>query len=405
VILTNLKAPDVPLVSAAEYPRGLTSLRSANRRLVIHELQRHRHISRADLGRATGLSGTTISSLVSELIEAGMVTDSGVGDRATGRSGRPGRMLRLVSERKLVAGIELAHDSLRVAVSDLAGVVLAERSQLLDIDGAGPSALDFTLDRLDEVVADSGIDRSQLVRIVLGIPGFVDPASGTVVSERMPAWKDVVLTDLLTERTGLPADAENDADLAALGERMFGSAQGFDDVVYVKVSSGIGAGLVLGGRLYRATRGGAGEIGHIQVREDGSICSCGNRGCLETVAAVPGAIGELRSVHPDLATSEDLLRLLRAGDPAATRIITDMGRAIGRAIADLCNVLAPQAVVIGGDLEGAAPLVDAVRASVARYTQPRVAHQVHIVPTALGHRAGVLGAVAAAIDAHPLLSA
>ena len=302
MILTNTREPAyVSLVSVDDFPRGLTSLRSANRRLVIHELQRHKQISRASLARATGLSGTTISSLVTELIDAGVVSDSGVGERGAGhhgRTGRPGRLLRLVSDRKLVAGIELAHDSLRVAVSDLAGVVLAERSQLLDVDGSGASALDLTLDRLDEAVRASGIDRSQLVRIVLGIPGFVDPATGTVVSERMPAWKGVVLTDLLTERTGLPADAENDADLAALGERMFGSAQGFDDVVYVKVSSGIGAGLVLGGRLYRATRGGAGEIGHIQVREDGSICSCGNRGCLETVAAVPGAIGELRSVHP-----------------------------------------------------------------------------------------------------------
>ena len=385
--------------------RGLTSLRSANRRLVIHELQRHAEVSRAALSRATGLSGTTVSSLIAELVDEGLVAESGEHDRSS-RTGRPGRLLRLVTARELVAGMDLAHDSIRVAISDLAGGVRAERAVRWDVDGTGPDSLRRAAELLDEALIDSGVERSQVVRLVLGIPGLLDPATGTVVSRRMSAWQGAVPARTLAALTGLAVVAENDADLGAMGERMFGAARGLDDIVYVKVSSGIGAGLVLGGRLYRAARGGAGEIGHVQVREDGIICSCGNRGCLETVATVPGALELLRGAYPDATTPEHLVALLRSRDRAAVRVVTDMGREIGRALADLCNVLAPQAVVIGGDLADAAgPLVDAVAAAINRYTLPPVANDITVAVTALGHRAGVLGAVAAAIDSHPLLTA
>jgi predicted NBD/HSP70 family sugar kinase len=220
----------------------------------------------------------------------------------------------------------------------------------------------------------------------------------------MKAWAGIVPAEILTARTGLVATTENDADLSAVGEQMFGAARGLQDVVYVKVSSGIGAGLVLDGRLHRAAEGGTGEIGHVQVVESGSICTCGNRGCLETVASVSRALAMLREVHRDVATAADLDRLAEAGDRATVRVLTDMGREIGRAVADLCNLLAPQAVVFGGDLTtGLDPLTDAVRQAIERYAQPHTASKVRIMRTTLGHRAGVLGAVATAIDAHPLL--
>jgi predicted NBD/HSP70 family sugar kinase len=170
-------------------------------------------------------------------------------------------------------------------------------------------------------------------------------------------------------------------------------------VVYVKVSAGLGAGLVLGGSLYRPIRGGAGEIGHIQVRENGLICSCGNRGCLETVATIPKALELLRAADVRAEDADDLLALLRSNNRAAVRVVTDMGREIGRALADLCNTLAPQAVVIGGDLaDSATPMVEAVQSAINRYTLPQVSSHVKVTATALGHRAGVLGAVAAAIE-------
>lgn len=384
--------------------RGLTSLRAANRRLIVDRLQRNGAISRAELARHTGLSGTTVSSLIAELEAEGLVAETGADDRGTGRTGRPARLLRFVSPRTLVAGLELGHASIRVAVSDLAGEVRTERAVEFDVDGAGPAALDRAVELLGAAIEDGSIDRQDIGRLVLGIPGYVDPQSGTVVSGRMRTWSGLVPAEILMAKTGLLTTTENDADLSAVGEQMFGAAKGLQDVVYVKVSAGIGAGLVLGGRLHRAAEGGTGEIGHVQVAESGSICSCGNRGCLETIASVPQALGVLREVHADVASAADLDRLVRVGDLASVRVLTDMGREIGRAVADLCNLLAPQAVVFGGDLDDALePLVEAVRSSVARYTQPRTAGRVRIVRTSLGHRAGVLGAVATAIDSHPLL--
>ncbi|WP_037365351.1 ROK family transcriptional regulator [Nakamurella lactea] len=384
--------------------RGLTSLRAANRRLIVDRLQRQGEISRAALARHTGLSGTTVSSLIAELEAEGLVAETGADDRGTGRTGRPARLLRFVPPRTLVAGLELGHASIRVAVSDLAGQVKVEQAIDFDVDDAGPGALDRAAELLGDAIDAGGIGWQDIGRLVLGIPGYVDPQSGTVVSGRMRNWAHLVPAEILTAKTGLPTTTENDADLSAVGEQMFGAAKGLQDVVYVKVSSGIGAGLVLGGRLHRAAEGGTGEIGHVQVSESGSICTCGNRGCLETIASVPQAIEVLREVHADALSAADLDRLTRAGDRATVRVLTDMGREIGRAVADLCNLLAPQAVVFGGDIDEALePLVDAVRRSVERYTQPRTAARVRIVRTSLGHRAGVLGAVATAIDSHPLL--
>lgn len=402
--MTNLPVNLILLFVTTTGIRGLTSLRAANRRLIVGHLQLSGEVSRAELARHTGLSGTTVSSLIAQLEAEGLVAETGADDRGSGRTGRPARLLRFVSPRTLVAGLELGHDSIRVAVSDLAGDVRAEQSASCDVDGAGPAALEQAVELLNAVIADGGVTRADIGRLVLGIPGFVDPHSGTVVSGRMKAWAGVVPAELLTAATGLVATTENDADLAAVGEQMFGVARGLQDVVYVKVSSGIGAGLVLDGRLHRAAEGGTGEIGHVQLSESGSICTCGNRGCLETVASVPRALAMLREVHREVATAADLDRLALAGDRATVRVLTDMGREIGRAVADLCNLLAPQAVVFGGDLtDGLDPLIDAVRQAIERYTQPRTAARVQILRTTLGHRAGVLGAVATAIDAHPLL--
>jgi predicted NBD/HSP70 family sugar kinase len=404
VLLTKCGIGVDALRVTATTSRGLTSLRAANRRLIVDRLQRHGDVSRAELARHTGLSGTTVSSLIAELEAEGLVAETGSDDRARGRTGRPARLLRFVSPRSLVAGIGLAHDSIRVAVADLAGDVKAERATGFDVDGNGSAALDRAAELLGEAIDRGDIAGSDVGRLVLGIPGYVDTQTGTVVSGRMRSWAGLLPADVLKEKTGLTTTIENDADLAAVGEQMFGAAQGLQDLVYVKVSSGIGAGLVLAGRLHRAVEGGTGEIGHVQVSESGSVCTCGNRGCLETVASVPRALEALREVHADVSSAADLDRLVQSGDPASIRVLTDMGRGIGRAVADLCNVLAPQAVVFGGDIDAALePLVDAVRRSVERYTQPRTAARVRILRSSLGHRAGVLGAVATAIDAHPLL--
>jgi predicted NBD/HSP70 family sugar kinase len=193
---------------------------------------------------------------------------------------------------------------------------------------------------------------------------------------------------------------ENDANLGAVGEHAFGVARGVEDLLYVKVSSGIGAGMILNGRLYRGSRGTAGEIGHVQVSDDGAICRCGSRGCLETFSSSDAALALLRAAHgPDLSI-EDVLRIVRAGDPGAVRLFTDMGTAIGRVVAAVSANLDPRMIVVGGQVvDDPGPLLDGISAAVRRYTQPYVSSLLTVVGGTLGARAGLLGAVALAIEA------
>ncbi|HYU83355.1 MAG TPA: ROK family protein, partial [Kribbellaceae bacterium] len=200
-------------------------------------------------------------------------------------------------------------------------------------------------------------------------------------------------------RTRLPVRLENDGNLGALGELAYGAASDAGDFVYVKLATGIGAGLVLGGRLYRGSTGYAGEIGHVQVADNGMFCSCGSRGCLSTYASGSHLVDLLQPHHEQPLAVADIVSLIRVGDPTASRVVADAGRAVGRVLADLCNTMNPSTIVIGGMLAGCGPtLLDAVRESVNRYAQPLIASDVKVVAGNLGERAEVLGAVAMALD-------
>jgi predicted NBD/HSP70 family sugar kinase len=387
-----------------------TSLREANRRRVVDELRRHGNLSRADLARLMGLSPTTITALVAELRARGLVVEDSERKGATGQPGRgrPPVLLRLDPSVGGAVGIDFGHRHLRVAVADLSRTVLAERSTDLDVDAAAKGSLDAAAAMVEEVRSEAGMDRGRIVGAGVGLPGPINARTGTVGSSViLPDWVGLRPAEELERRLGVSVTVDNDANLGALGEVSFGAGRGLSDVLYVKVSSGIGGGLVLGGRLYHGAVGLAGELGHVHVREHGRVCRCGNRGCLETVAATGAVLAALRDAHrPDLGV-RDLLALIAAGDPGARRVVADAGRAIGRVLADHCNGLNPAAIIVGGELSAAgAPLLDGIRDSVDRYAQPAIAQAVEIMPGALGERAEVLGALATIIgDTQRLSSA
>jgi predicted NBD/HSP70 family sugar kinase len=197
----------------------------------------------------------------------------------------------------------------------------------------------------------------------------------------------------------VPVHVDNDANLGALGELVWGSGRGVKDLAYIKVASGVGAGLVINGKIYRGPGGTAGEIGHITLDESGPVCRCGNRGCLETFAAARYVLPLLQSSHGTDLTMEGVVRLGRDGDPGCRRVIADVGRHIGSGVANLCNLLNPSRVVLGGDLAEAGELVlGPIRESVGRYAIPSAGRQLSVLPGALGGRAEVLGALALALS-------
>lgn len=380
---------------------SLSSLRERNRKQVVDTLRVHGTASRAEIARRTGLSRSTVSSLVADLQASGLVVEY-EGDAAPiqqAQGGRPPVLLALDPVAGTALGVDFGHRHVRVALGDLSSRVLAERHRLHDVDHSADTALQTAAELTDEVLAEAGIPRDRVLAAGMGVPGPIEAATGAVGSTTiLPGWAGRRPGGELERRLRLPVSADNDANLGALAEVAFGAGRGARHAIYVKVSSGIGAGLILGGRLHHGAIGIAGEIGHVQVNPEGPLCRCGNRGCLETVAAAPALLDVLRPSHGDDLTVRDMLALARAGDHGCQRILGDAGRAVGRALADLCNCLNPDALIVGGDLGAAGePLLSGVRESIRRYSLPAVADAVQVTAGTLGERAEVLGALALVI--------
>jgi glucokinase-like ROK family protein len=377
---------------------SLRSLRELNRGRVIDVLRDRGTASRAEIARATGLSRSTVSTIVSSLIEAGLVSEheDGTGVAHGQHGGRPPVLLSLDKSAGVALGVDFGHTHLRVAVSDLSHEVLAQASRDLDVDHSAAEGLDAAAKLVDQVLKRAGVGRKRVLGVGMGLPGPINRATGTVGdSSILPGWVGVDAAAEMSKRLQMPVHVENDANLGALAEFVWGSGKGFSDLIYIKLSSGVGAGMLLGGRLYHGTGGTAGEIGHTVVNPSGAICRCGSRGCLETVASARAIAEVLGDSRGEPVSIKQLLELARDGDAAAVRLIGEAGREIGVAVANLCNVINPDRVIVGGDMSAAGDLItEPILESIRRYAILSAAEQVSVVPGTLGERAELLGALA-----------
>lgn len=390
-----------PGVTAPARPRSrggsLEDLRRANRRLLISHLVVGGPSSRAELARATGLSATTVSSLVNEMLRAGQVRETTTGRPHKGGSGRPPVLVELATPPGGVVGVDVGHGHVRVAVAGPTGAVLAEDVRRFDVDATGPGTLDLAAALVRETLAVAGLDAGGVHAAGMCVPAPVDRATGTVSTGILPGWRGIDPAQELAKRIQAPVIVDNDANLGVLAEVRHGAARGHHDVVYVKLASGVGSGLVLGGRVHRGTTGMAGEIGHVQVGEDGVVCRCGNRGCLETRVSARHLLAVLQPAHDEELTVDRVLDLEASGDAGVRRVLSDAGTTIGRALADLANHLNPSMVVMGGPLGSAASVIGGVRQALDRYTQPAAAAAVQVRSGELRERAEVVGAVTMAV--------
>jgi predicted NBD/HSP70 family sugar kinase len=359
---------------------------------------RDRHATnRGELCRVTGLARTTVTSLVAELLGDGIVVE-GPAEPGTGRAGRPAAALTLAPQPQLVVGIDFGHSHCTVGIADSAARVVAECSTPMDVDASADRALAHAAATVHRLVEGLGARRTLVTGAALGLPAPVDLRTGAVGSGNiLPGWVDRRPAAELAELLGLPVAVDNDANLGALAEATYGAARGMSDVVYVKVSTGIGAGLVLGGEVFRGSTGLAGEIGHVPVDPDGAVCRCGNRGCLETVVSVTHVLRLLQPAHREPLDVARVVELVEAGDVGAARVLRDAGATIGRVLADLCNGLNPEALVLGGELSQVGEaLLGGVRESIGRSAQPGIVRALRVLAGTLGPRAQLLGAVALA---------
>ncbi len=350
-------------------------------------------VSRSELSRTIGLPRSTTTALVAELLREGVITESPArGGGAGSGSGRPATLLSLRKPDGLVAGFDFGHRHLRVAVATSDGQVLAEESKQLDVDRHAGDALDCARELLTIVLDRAGVSPSDVRTAAAGIPAPVNSATGRVGSPTILAsWVDLDPCEELRRRTGLNVTLGNDAAFGAMGEMTYGAAKDFADFIYVKASNGIGAALVLNGRLYRGSHGMAGEIGHTQIDPTGAWCRCGNRGCLEATVSIDVVRRQLEPLGLDPLDPEDMEH------PVATKVLAESGRTVGVVIANLCNTLNPEAVILGGDLASTgAYFTNGVRDSVRHLAQPGPALDTAVLTTSLQGRAELLGAVACA---------
>ncbi|WP_329137537.1 ROK family transcriptional regulator [Streptomyces sp. NBC_01476] len=374
-----------------ETPGSQSSLHRANLERVVRAVRLAGSLTQAEIARSTGLSAATVSNIVRELRDNGTVQVT-----PTSSGGRRARSVALSGDAGIVVGVDFGHSHLRVAVGNLAHQVLAEQSEPIDVDASASQGFDRAEQLVARLVESTGINPEKVLGVGLGVPGPIDVESGTLGSTAiLPGWSGINPRQELTDRLGVPVQVDNDANLGALGELVWGGGRGVRDLAYIKVASGVGAGLVIDGRIYRGPGGTAGEIGHITLDESGPVCRCGNRGCLETFTAARYVLELLRGSHGDGVTVPKMVQLAREGDPGCRRVIGDVGRHIGMGVASLCNILNPSRIVLGGDLAEAGELVlGPIRESVSRYAIPSAAQRLSVMPGALGARAEVLGALA-----------
>ncbi len=367
-----------------------SSLRDANRTLIVEAIKRYGNLTQVELAAATGLSPTTVSTIVRSLAEFGVVET-----RTTVRSGRRAQQVLLARRVGLAIGVHVGHRQLRILLGDFAEEVVAQQTLPLPRDHRVDTTLDQAALLVGEVVEQVGANLEDVVGIGVALPAPVDAATGMIsVRGLMPGWDDVHVGQVLAKRLGRPVYVDNDANLGALGELTRGAGRDLRDLVYVGASHGTGAGLVINGSLHRGVAGTAGEIGHVQVDPQGLICRCGSRGCLDTVAGAGPLLAALRASHGTL-TLRDVVRRANEGDPGCARVVADAGAVIGSVVAGLGVAVNPQAIIVGGELAATGEILLApLRDAVGRGILPNLVMPVRVVPAELGQRAEATGALA-----------
>ena len=312
-----------------------------------------------------------------------------------------------------VIGVDLGGTKIYTALAKNNGELLAEVKILTEAAGGLKHVVRRIVHTVEQVKKQSGIN-NRLACLGIGAPGFLDPEKGTVHQAPNLGWFDVPLKKILEEALHLPVVIDNDANLAALGERIFGAAQGVDDMVYVTVGTGIGGGLVLGGKLYSGTSFSAGEIGHLTIDPDGYLCSCGNRGCLEAHASGTAIVRLARELvergqgqgiiqvagGKDKITAQCVSLAAATGDEEALMVLTQTGKSLGIGLANIINLLNPALILLGGGVMQAGKLFwEAMEGEINKRALLVARQQVQVIPAALGQRSGLMGAIALAIQA------
>ncbi len=366
-------------------------------------------ISRTELADQMGLTRAALTVIVNDLLESEVILEA---ESRAIPNGRPPVVLEINPKRGLVAAVDMGATHVNIALADFSAKIVDETSHRFDIK-QGPEACLMDVKRILQDLLDRyGVSISQIMAVGVGVPGPVIKDKGIVLSPPiMPGWDRYPIRRVLEEEWGCPVSINNDAELGALGEWAYGAGRGEKNLAFIKVGSGIGAGLIINQQIYGGTTGSAGEIGHITIDENGPLCTCGNRGCMEAFAGGNAIARQARlmvesgkrtllsSIPLEKITALEVADSARRGDIPSQEIIMRAGTFIGIAIAGLVNLFNPSAVIIGG---GVAQAGDLLTTPIRQAVRDRALHaseqSVHITTAMLGQRSSLIGATVQAIN-------
>jgi predicted NBD/HSP70 family sugar kinase len=375
-------------------PGSQTSLREANRGRIVDAVKKHGGLTQVELAGATGLSPATVSNIVKELSESGVLSTS-----KSMRSGRRAQYVTLAHASGLVCGIHFSQRQLRVALADASLTVVSEHEMPLARDHRSDNEIRRVGMLLADMLETVSADRDELLAVGVAVSAPMDAASGMVARPGiMRGWEGIAIGEAVERALRVPVLVDNSSNLSALAEHRLGALRGQDDAMFIEVSDGIGAGIIVAGRGFRGASGSAGEFGHMVIVENGPLCRCGNLGCLEAIAGGDAIVEGLKTRYSGLKLGDVIVRAM-AGDDVCIRAIADAGAHIGVAAANVASMFDPARMVVGGHLARAGELLlGPIRQVVDRSLASRLAPAPEIVAGQLGPRAALMGSLSLAAD-------
>lgn len=380
-------------------------MRDLNRCLILNAVRNSESMSRIDIAERLNLSPSTISNITSELIKQKFIREIGPG--SSQNLGRKPTLLEVDPQTWHVVGVDLERvTTVKIGIANLKGKLINKTEE--PIKNTSPSkVVDLIARTIERLVSEGNIERKRIVGIGMGTPGLLDQKKGEVIYSVYLGWRNVSLRKLVKEKTGIPLIIDTDTNAPALAEQRYGAGKGATDVIYVTIGPGLGAGIIIDGQIYHGIDGTAGEFGHTIIDLNGLLCSCGNRGCLETLVA-ESSIMRLATEGIDKGEATLINNLIQNGsaltagiiyeaalkeDKFAIKIIQKTGYYLGLGLISLVNLLNPEVIVIGGDISQVGDiLLKSVREVVASRAFSAPAQRVKILVSHFGKDAGILGA-------------
>lgn len=353
--------------------------------------------TRGELGQVTGLARSTVAQRIDALKIAGLIVEPG--DAAPSTGGRPPSLLGFNGDAGLVLAADLGATRSRVSVSNLLAKPIADITAEIDINEGPVEVLAWLKQTFEDLLQEIGRPMSEVRGVGIGLPGPVDFVHGMAVNPPiMAGWHMFPVAEHCRTVFGVPVLVDNDVNIMALGEYWVMEPK-VEDFVFVKVGTGIGSGLILGGNLHRGAKGAAGDMGHVRTTSDDVLCRCGNNGCLEATAGGAAIASQLREQGHEASTSRDVVKLVQKGNRDAIRAVRAAGRLIGQVLASTVNLLNPALIMVGGDMARAEPqLLAGIREVVYQRSTTLSTTDLQIVVSSLGDHAGITGAAAMVIE-------